>query len=69
MVRVISERTLDNKTIRLNDDQDAIEVSVSKKDGNAVKVTEDGIFVDKGMVADLIITDLEGNPIGKITSL
>lgn len=68
-VKVISERTLDNKTIKLNDAKDAIEVNVSKKDGNAVKVNEDGIFVDKSAIADLMITDLAGNPIGKITSV
>lgn len=67
-VRVISERTLDNKTIKLTDDQDAIEVQVSDAENNAVKVKEDGIYVEQGPAPDLIITDLDDVPIGKIVS-
>lgn len=67
-VRVISERTLDNKTIKLTDDNEAIEVQVSDAENNAVKVKEDGIYVEQGFVPDLVITDLDGVPIGKIVS-
>ena len=47
-VKVISNRTLDNKTIKLTDDKTAIEVKVSQDDDNAVKVSEDGIYVPAG---------------------
>lgn len=47
MPKVISERTLDNKTIQINEKGDAIEVKVASGDDNLVQVTEDGIKVAK----------------------
>lgn len=61
-VKVISARTLDNKTITLTDDKKAIEVQVSADADNAVRVQDDGIFVPAG----ILLTDLAGNPIGRL---
>lgn len=63
-VKVISNRTLDNKTIKLTDDKTAIEVKVSQDDDNAVKVSEDGIYVPAG----ILLTDLSGQPIGRLVA-
>lgn len=60
-VKVVSARTLDNKTITL-DDKKAIEVQVSADADNAVRVQDDGIFVPAG----ILLTDLAGNPIGRL---
>ena len=54
-VKVISNRTLDNKTIKLTDDKTAIEVKVSQDDDNAVKVSEDGIYVPAGYIINRFI--------------
>lgn len=62
-VRVISERTLDNKTIKMTEAADAIEVGVSTEEDNAVSIREDGLYVKQ---ADILITDLAGNPLGKL---
>lgn len=62
-VRVISERTLDNKTIKLSDTKDAIEVQVSDDVDNVIKVTEEGL-----KVPGFEIRDLEGNIIGRLIS-
>lgn len=62
-VRVISERTLDNKTIKLSDNKDAIEVQVSDDVDNVIKVTEEGL-----KVPGFEIRDLEGNIIGRLIS-
>lgn len=64
-VKVISNRTLDEKTIKINADQTAIEVGVSTAEDNAVSVKDDGLYV-KQTVADIVITDLSGNPLGKL---
>ena len=63
--KVISDRTLDNKTISLNDEKTAIEVKISDDSANAVKVNADGIFVER---ANILITDLAGNPLGQLYS-
>ena len=64
-VRVISERTLDEKTIKINAEKTAIEVGVSTAEDNAVSVKDDGLYV-KQTIADIVITDLSGNPLGKL---
>lgn len=64
-VKVISNRTLDEKTIKINADQTAIEVGVSTAEDNAVSVKDDGLYV-KQTIADIVITDLSGNPLGKL---
>lgn len=64
-IKVISNRTLDEKTIKINADQTAIEVGVSTADDNAVSVKDDGLYV-KQTIADIVITDLSGNPLGKL---
>lgn len=65
-VRVISERTLDNKTIKMTDTADAIEVGVSTEEGNAVSIKEDGLYVKQAPIAEILLTDLAGNPLGKL---
>lgn len=68
-VRVISERTLDNKTIKMTDTADAIEVGVSAEEGNAVSIKEDGLYVKQAPLAEILLTDLSGNPLGKLVEV
>lgn len=66
-IRVISERTIDGKTIKLTADRDAIEVGVSQAAGNALTTKDDGLFVeDAGLEAGDTLVDLAGNVLGKL---
>ena len=52
-IKVISERNLDNKTIRKNASGTAIEVSVAESEDNALKLTEQGLKVEKPQTIEL----------------
>lgn len=52
-IKVISERNLDNKTIRKNASGTAIEVAVAESEDNALKLTEQGLKVEKPQTIEL----------------
>lgn len=52
-IKVISERNLDNKTIRKNTSGTSIEVAVAESEDNALKVTEQGLKVEKPQTIEL----------------
>lgn len=61
--KVISERTLDNKTIRKNEQGTAIEVAVAPED-NMLQVTEEGLKVQKPVTVKLM--SLGGKDLGEV---
>ena len=60
-IKVISERNLDNKTIRKNASGTAIEVAVAE---SALKLTENGLKVEKPQTVQL--QSLGGEKIGDV---
>lgn len=52
-IKVISERNLDNKTIRKNASGTAIEVVVAESEDNALRLTEQGLKVEKPQTIEL----------------
>lgn len=52
-IKVISERNLDNKTIRKNASGTAIEVAVAESEDNALKLTDQGLKVEKPQTIEL----------------
>ena len=63
-IKVISERNLDNKTIRKNTSGTSIEVAVAESEDNALKVTEQGPKVEKPQTVQL--QSLGGEKIGDV---
>lgn len=63
-IKVISERNLDNKTIRKNTSGTSIEVAVAESEDNALKVTEQGLKVEKPQTIQL--QSLGGVKIGDV---
>lgn len=63
-VKVISERNLDNKTIRKNASGTSIEVAIAESEDNALTVTEHGLKVSKPNTIEL--TSLGGEKIGEV---
>lgn len=63
-IKVISERNLDNKTIRKNTSGTSIEVAVAESEDNALKVTEQGLKVEKPQTIQL--QSLGGEKIGDV---
>lgn len=63
-IKVISERNLDNKTIRKNSAGTSIEVAIAESEDNALKVTEHGLKVAKPNTIEL--TSLGGEKIGEV---
>ena len=61
--KVLSERTLDNKTIRKNEQGTAIEVMVAPDD-NLLQVTDEGLKVQKPVTVKLM--SLGGKDIGEV---
>lgn len=64
MTKVISERNLDNRTIKKTKDGTKIQVQVSSDDTNMLKVTENGLEVRKPNTIKL--TSLGGVEIGEV---
>ncbi len=63
-IKVISERNLDNKSIRKNASGTAIEVAVAQSEDNALKLTENGLKVAKPQTIQL--QSLGGEKIGDV---
>lgn len=63
-VKVISERNLDNKTIRKNSAGTSIEVAIAESEDNALQITEQGLKVAKPNTIEL--TSLGGEKIGEV---
>lgn len=63
-IKVISERNLDNKTIRKNASGTAIEVAVAESEDNALKLTDQGLKVEKPQTIQL--QSLGGEEIGDV---
>lgn len=63
-IKVISERNLDNKTIRKSISGASIEVAIVEGDDNALKVTEQGLKVEKPNTIE--IQSLGGTRIGDV---
>lgn len=63
-IKVISERNLDNKTIRKNSAGTSIEVAIAESEDNALQITEQGLKVAKPNTIEL--TSLGGEKIGEV---
>ena len=63
-IKVISERNLDNKTIRKNASGTSIEVAIAESEDNALQITEQGLKVAKPNTIEL--TSLGGEKIGEV---
>lgn len=63
-IKVISERNLDNKTIRKSTSGTSIEVAIAESEDNALKVTEQGLKVEKPNTIEL--QSLGGTKIGEV---
>ena len=63
-IKVISERNLDNKTIRKNTAGTNIEVAVADGEDNALKITDQGLKVEKPNTIEL--QSLGGVRIGEV---
>lgn len=63
-IKVISERNLDNKTIRKSTSGTSIEVAIAESEDNALKVTEQGLKVEKPSTIE--IESLGGVRIGEV---
>lgn len=63
-IKVISERNLDNKTIRKNSAGTSIEVAIAESEDNALQITEQGLKVAKPNTIELI--SLGGEKIGEV---
>lgn len=63
-IKVISERNLDNKTIRKNASGTSIEVAIAESEDNALQITEQGLKVAKPNTIEL--TSLGGETIGEV---
>ena len=63
-VKVISERNLDNKTIRKNASGTSIEVAIAESEDNALQITEQGLKVAKPNTIEL--NSLGGEKIGEV---
>lgn len=63
-IKVISERNLDNKTIRKSTSGTSIEVAIAESEDNALKVTDQGLKVEKPNTIEL--QSLGGTKIGEV---
>lgn len=63
-IKVISERNLDNKTIRKNTAGTNIEVAIADGEDNALKITDQGLKVEKPNTIEL--QSLGGVRIGEV---
>lgn len=62
--KIISDRNLDEKTIRKAEDGAHIEVAIADSNDNMIEVTENGLKVKKPTTVELL--SLGGTPLGEL---